>query len=200
MNQEFPQEGACDPDDANAREEPEKSVDSKVFEILVRQYHRRLIAYAISLASRDDVAQDLVQDAFLVAYVNLSKFDASKDFGAWMRGIIRMKYLEWKRSQKEAPLEEETLDAIAARHGTWDRALEEGQEDALSALRTCVGELVGVSRRTLELFYFERKSCTDIAEALGTSEAAIRKRLERIRQALGNCVQERLGLHKRWSL
>jgi DNA-directed RNA polymerase specialized sigma24 family protein len=44
------------------------AVDAKAFEILVRLHHRRLLAYALALTAREDVAEDLVQDAFLVAH------------------------------------------------------------------------------------------------------------------------------------
>src|SRR5438876_2266457 len=104
---------------------PERSVnvDAKAFEILVRLHHRRLIAYALSLTRREDVAEDLVQDAFLVAYRDLAKFDPTRDFAAWVRGIVRMKYLEWTRSSRTQAIDGAVIDSIEERHRTWDRAV-----------------------------------------------------------------------------
>jgi len=73
------------------------ALDPKGFEALVREHHRRLLAYALALTRRIDVSEDLVQDALLVTHRDLAKFDATRDFGAWARGILRMKYLEWTR-------------------------------------------------------------------------------------------------------
>src|SRR5438093_10859900 len=112
-------------------------VDARAFEILVRLHHRRLIAYALSLTRRNDVAEDIVQEAFLVAYRDLSKFDPTRDFTAWVRGIVRMKYLEWTRSNRTQVLDGSLIDSIEEQHKSWDRAVEDGRADALTALRGC---------------------------------------------------------------
>ncbi len=96
-------------------------VDAKAFEILVRLHHRRLLAYALSLTGREDVAEDLVQDAFLVAHRDLARFDATRDFGAWVRGIVRMKYLEWARRCRTQPVDGALLDSIEERHRACER-------------------------------------------------------------------------------
>ena len=98
-----------------------KALEPKGFEALVREHHRRLLAYALALTRKNDVAEDLVQDALLVVHRDLTRFDASRDFGAWVRGIIRMKYLEWTRSQRTERLSESQLEELDARHREWDR-------------------------------------------------------------------------------
>ncbi|RPH35917.1 MAG: hypothetical protein EHM91_16645, partial [Planctomycetota bacterium] len=75
-------------------------MDAGGFESQVRLHHRRLLAYALALTRRLDASEDLVQDALLIAHRDLAKYDASRDFGAWLRGIVRMKYLEWTRSHR----------------------------------------------------------------------------------------------------
>ena len=73
-------------------------MDAGGFEELVRLHHRRLLAYALALTRSPHAAEDLVQDALLIAHRDLAKFDSTRDFGAWVRGIVRMKYLEWTRA------------------------------------------------------------------------------------------------------
>ena len=104
-----------------------KALAPKGFEALVREHHRRLLAYAVALAHRTDVAEDLVQDALLVAHRDLGRYDAARDFGAWVRGIIRMKYFEWTRSHRTTRMSEAQIEAIEAEHREWDRAAEEGR-------------------------------------------------------------------------
>jgi RNA polymerase sigma factor (sigma-70 family) len=167
-------------------------VDAKAFEILVRLHHRRLIAFALALTGREDVAEDLVQDAFLVAHRDLSKFDASRDFAAWVRGIVRMKYLEWTRSTRVQAVDGAVLEGLEERHRSWDRAVEEGREDALTALRGCVGLLSAHLGDTIALFYTEKRACAEIAERLGVAEAVVRKRLQRARESLAECLKGKL--------
>ena len=170
-----------------------KALEPNGFETLVREHHRRLLAYALALTRRNDVAEDLAQDALLIAHRDLAKFDAARDFGAWVRGILRMKYLEWTRSQRLEHLSEAQLDALDARHREWDRAADEGHGDALAALRLCREELGNHIADTLDLFYTEHLSCADIAARLNVSEVVVRKRLQRAREVLGDCLRKRLG-------
>src|SRR5688572_23598778 len=141
-------------------------MDAAGFESHVRLHHRRLVAYALALTRRLDAAEDLVQDALLIAHRDLAKYDASRDFGAWLRGIVRMKYLEWTRSHRTEQLDAVVLDAIDHQHQAWDRAAEEGREDAADAVRTCMGKLPPHLGETLERFYRAEESCTAIAGRL----------------------------------
>lgn len=168
-------------------------VDSRAFEILVRQHHRRMLGYALALLRQEEAAEEMVQDAFVTAYRNLHKFDPARDFGAWVRGIIRMKHLEWLRRRRMGSLDEALLDSVDDRHAAWDRAVEEGREDALAALRQCLGRLGGLLRRAVDLFYMERQSCAAVADRLGTTEPAVKKRLQRAREMLSECVRQRTG-------
>ena len=67
-----------------------KSGSSQVcFTELVREHHVPLRAFIRSLGVRPEWVDDLAQEAFLVAYQELSSFDADRDFGKWLRGIAR---------------------------------------------------------------------------------------------------------------
>lgn len=168
-------------------------MDAGGFETHVRLHHRRLIAYALALTRRIDAAEDLVQDALLIAHRDLAKFDSSRDFGAWVRGIVRMKYLEWTRSHRTEQLDVAVLDAIEHQHQAWDRAAEEGREDAAHAVRECMQKLAPHLGETLQLFYRADEPCTAIAGRLGISEVVVRKRLQRARESLADCLRRRLG-------
>ncbi len=174
------------------QEKPE--IREKAFEILARQHHRQLLAYALSLARDEDVAEDLAQDAFLEAYRCLSRFDPSRDFGRWVRGILRNKYLEWTRRKRLRVLPPEVMQGLDEQHQAWDRSWESGRGDALSALRHCLTLLKEKASKIVDLFYFKRHDCATIAVRLDSTEDAIKKRLERIRCALAECIRRRLAV------
>ncbi|MBI3857171.1 MAG: sigma-70 family RNA polymerase sigma factor [Planctomycetes bacterium] len=158
----------------------------------MRLQHRRLLAYALALTRKTDAAEDLVQDALLIAHRDLAKYDPARDFGAWVRGIVRMKYLEWTRAHRAERLDAAVLEALDHQHQAWDRAAEDGREDAAVAVRECIAKLGEPLGGTLELFYREQESCSAIAERLGTTEAVVRKRLQRARESLAECLRRRL--------
>lgn len=168
---------------------------SKAFEILIRQHHRRLLAYAYSITGGNDAARDLVQDAFVVAWSNLEKFDVTKDFGRWMRGIVRNKVREWARSQKLIGMDDEMLEVIEAQHRSWDEQEAESEVDLFSILDQCIRKLPDLLGKAVDLFYLQRLSGAQVAEQLNADEAAVRKRLQRARLQLGECISQQAKTH-----
>jgi RNA polymerase sigma factor (sigma-70 family) len=163
------------------------------FESQVRLHHRRFLAYALALTRSVDAAEDLVQDALLIAHRDLAKYDSSRDFGAWVRGIVRMKYLEWTRAHRSERIDGAVLDAIERQHQAWDHAAEDGREDAVTAVRDCLRKIGPHLGETLDLFYRAEEPCTAIAGRLGITEVVVRKRLQRARESLAECIRRRLA-------
>src|SRR5262245_38412066 len=168
-------------------------MDAGGFAAHVRLHHRRLLAYALALTRKLDAAEDLVQDALLIAHRDLAKYDPTRDFGAWVRGIVRFKYLEWTRAHRTEQLDAAVLDAIDHQHQAWDRAADEGREDAATAVRECLKKLGPHLGETLDLFYRAQEPCTTIAGRLGTTEVVVRKRLQRARESLAEWIRRRLA-------
>ena len=162
------------------------------FEVLVRQHHRRLLAYATSITGSEEAAQDVVQDAFVAAFEKLAQFDASKDFGAWMRGIVRNKCRQWARSRRDVAVEDEVLEVLETQHRLWDAHQTESDEALFSALSRCLKKLPGLLGQAVDLFYMRRLSGAEIAARVGADEAAVRKRLQRARTQLGDCINASL--------
>ncbi len=171
---------------------PLATASSKSFEILVRQHHRRLLAYALSILGDEHAARDVVQDAFVTAYQTLDKFDASKDFGAWVRGILRNKCHEWRRTRNFVAVDEELLEVIDHQHREWDELEAETGGKVMAALQTCLPKLSNPLSQVVNLFYMNRLSGKDVASEIGEEEATVRKRLQRARKQLGECITRTL--------
>jgi RNA polymerase sigma-70 factor (ECF subfamily) len=163
----------------------------KAFEILVSEHHRSILSYALSLAKRPEVAEDLAQESFITAFQKIETFDTTQDFPRWVRGIVRNKYRDWVRSHGEVCLAEEVLEAIDGRFDAWEAARRESGEDLTSLLRGCLAELAESMRQVVELFYFQDRTCLHIAEVTGVNVVTVKKRLQRGRDALGECIERR---------
>ena len=175
------------------QESPPASSGTKAFEILVRRHHRRLLAYAISVLDDENTARDVVQDSFVVAHRRLDEFDTSRDFAAWMRGIVRNRCREVQRqSSRMVLLEGGTLDAIEQQHQDWDNAEAEHDACVLSALHDCLGKLPETLHQAVNLFYLQKRSGAEVADQVGIEEATVRKRLQRARQNLSDCITKTL--------
>lgn len=181
------------------RTEPEPTAPSpssppdgrKSFSILIRQHHRELLVYARALTADHDAAQDIVQEAFVTAYQKLDTFDVSRDFGAWVRGIVRNHYRVWRRRQKRAPLTEAEVEAVETDIAAWQAARIRGSQSVFDVLEHCLENLPQTLRAAVDSFYFQDAAGSDAAEALGISDASLRKRLERARGQLHECVSRK---------
>lgn len=170
--------------------------DRHAFGILVREHHRGLLAYARAMAGDGATAADLVQDSFVVAWKNLGRFDVTRDFGSWMRGIVRNKWREHlRRHAREVDVDDETLESWEARFATWDEGRRSGAGDLFESLEDCLGRLPDAMRETVRRFYYQEESGDSIASALGIDASAIRKRLQRAREALRDCLDQKIPSH-----
>jgi RNA polymerase sigma-70 factor (ECF subfamily) len=170
--------------------------DRQAFAALARDHHRSLLIYARALARNEATAADLVQDAFIAAWRNLGRFDVTRDFGAWLRGIIRNKWREHlRRHAREVDVDEATLEAWESRFSHWDTMRSTGDADLLDTLDDCLKHLPDSMSEVVSRYYYREEPGERIATALGIDIATFRKRLQRARQALRACLDRKLPSH-----
>lgn len=163
------------------------------FEALVREHHRGLLAFARSLVADAGEAEDLVQEAFVVAWRKLDRFESGRDFGSWLRGILRFEYRRWARKRRDVPVDDEVLDLIDELHAGIEENLDD-RNAVFELVRQCVAALPESLRETVKQVYATGLSCPEIAEAQGASETSIRKRLQRGREKVAACLQSKSNL------
>jgi len=177
----------------NLQDSPPVTSGAKAFEILVRRHHRRLLAYAISIVADENSARDVVQNAFVVAHRRLADFDTSKDFAAWMRGIVRNECHAARREENRLVLvESRTLESVEQQHQTWDSSEAEHNHCVLRVMHGCLSRLPEGLHQAVNLFYMQKLSGAEVARRAGAEEATIRKRLQRARQTLRDCITQTL--------
>ena len=74
--------GAVDPGEADLLAKAQGG-NLFAFEEIVKRYQRRVYGTAMRILRRHDLADDVVQDAFLRAYQSLARFDRQRPFGPW---------------------------------------------------------------------------------------------------------------------
>jgi len=161
------------------------------FSTLMRAHHRELLVFAGAATRNREAAQDIVQDAFVSAWRKFDEFDESRDFGAWMRGIVRNKTKDWFRAQVRQPsrpgLDESDLGALESEIASWQTSRESGTA-IYEIVEGCIARLPANFRDAVRQFYFEKESGDEAASALAISPANLRKRLERARALLHECI------------
>ena len=167
--------------------------DRAAFGELVSLYQARLRAFVARYVSRPDEVFDIVQDGFIDAMEHLDRFDASKEFGPWLRAICRNRMLNHFRSNKVRQNAASALvdQALQETWGAMEDDLEEGAE-RVAALRKCVDRLEKSQRELIELRYRREVPLAELARKLGRSAAALSMSLFRLRAALEKCMDRGL--------
>jgi RNA polymerase sigma-70 factor len=172
---------------------PSLLADRKAFSILIRQHHRELLVYARALTGNHEAAQDIVQDSFVTAYRKIDDFDLTRDFGAWMRGFVRNKHREWRRKENRQPLPSDNIENLDRTVATWQENRVAGESSVFEVLETCLGKLPDPLNTAVDSFYLHSQPGANAAGDLEITEASLRKRLQRARAQLRDCLSKNLA-------
>jgi RNA polymerase sigma-70 factor (ECF subfamily) len=153
------------------------------FEEIVKRYQRRVYAVAFRIVRRHDLADDVVQEAFIRAYESLGRFDTGRPFAPWIATIAANLALNHVRSPRfrEEPLPEAHAEAPHPAPSPLGGLLE-GEADA--QLKAAMDRLPPEQRAVLVLRVVEDLSYKEIAESLGLSLGTVMSRLARAREKL----------------
>jgi RNA polymerase sigma-70 factor (ECF subfamily) len=162
------------------------------FEEIVRRHQRRVYGVAFRIVRRHDVADDVVQEAFIRAHQSLGSFELGRPFGPWIATIAANLALNHVRSPRfrEEGLPE-THESVPAATPTPLEGVLDREADA--QLRAALEGLPPEQRAVFVLRVVEDLSYREIAESLGISMGTVMSRLARAREKLRAALGPYLG-------
>lgn len=172
------------------------NTDSKhLFEVLIRENADMLRIYLRSAVRDWSTVEDLFQETVLTAWQILDRFDRTRPFGPWLRGIAAKNILvHYRRLPSAMRLCNETmLEELDTRMTALHRQSGDTFDEKLDCLRRCLTELPEVLREAVEQRYVLLLSRQEMADRLSISDEAVKKRLQRARTNLLDCVLRRLS-------
>jgi RNA polymerase sigma-70 factor (ECF subfamily) len=151
------------------------------FDEIVKRYQRRVYATAVRIVRRHDVADDVVQEAFLRAHQALGRFDLARPFGPWICRIAANLAVNHVRSPQARE------EALPEAHAS---VLE---TEARTELARALDGLSADQRAVFVLRVYEELSYKEIAESLEISMGTVMSRLSRARERLRVALTPYLG-------
>jgi RNA polymerase sigma-70 factor, ECF subfamily len=161
-------------------------------ERLLDEYESPLLSYADGMLRNAFDAQEVVQDAILRAHKALTKqYDearcAALQLRPWLYRTVRNLALNKRRGKRHS--HEEPLTA------THDRAAAGSQPEVeriqqAAQLRDAVARLPDATRELIVLRFVDELSYAEIANVVGTSEAALRGKVFRALKELRTLLEE----------
>lgn len=150
-----------------------------------------LRAFVLSMIRDREKSEDVFQDVALLLWENFERYDRSRPFGAWARGVAANRILKhWESVRRtQRSLSPEALQAVATAYDSQENEISLEQD----ALRDCLKTLPEKSRSLLVLRYEHSLKLEQIAARIGASFETASKTLSRIRIGLQRCIEQRLS-------
>lgn len=176
-----------------------KTGDQDAFSEIVYTFQDNVYNLCYRMLSEHTEAEDATQEAFIRAFMNLHRYDTARSFKTWLLSIASNHCIDRLRKRRMKYLSlDEPLPSSAALALSGD---EPGPEDMVikgergNEIQLLLSELRPDDRAAIILRYWYDYSYAEIAEAMNTTESAIKSRLFRARRTLGDKLDELRSSH-----
>ncbi|SRR6266496_2387268 len=164
--------------------------DAVAFEELVRQYDRAVLRLAIHLTGSLEDGQDIYQEAFLRAYINLTNFRFECSFYTWIYRIVTnlcLDHLRKKHSRMRdltttispGGEEEQLVERMPDHSATASPERSLAGRELRDRICRALGTLTPRERTVFELKHYHGLRLRTVAGMLNTTEGTIKNTLFR---------------------
>ena len=158
--------------------------DRDAFAALYRRHHAAVFRFARLMTGSGVVAEDIVQEVFLVIMRNAARYDDSRSaLSTYLYGVARHQTRRRLARDRRFVGLEEWADRRSA--GGSGIAAELERRDDLQRLRCAILSLPSRYREVVVLCDLHDLSYADAAATIGCALGTVRSRLHRARQLLG---------------
>jgi RNA polymerase sigma-70 factor, ECF subfamily len=152
--------------------------DQDAFAEIVYTFQDAVYNLCYRMLSNRGEAEDATQDTFLKAFMNLSRYDHDRSFKTWILSIASNHCIDLIRKPIPATLSLASDDPLP------EHAMEITERS--QQIQELLDQLDEEYRLAVVLRYWYDYSYVEIAEAMETTESAIKSRLFRARQMLAS--------------
>jgi RNA polymerase sigma-70 factor (ECF subfamily) len=167
------------------------------FEPLMRRYNQRLFRVARAIVRDDAEAEDVIQQAYVNAYLHLHQFADRARFSTWLTRIAIHEALG--RLRKAGRMQR--FDDVDGEESAMERVRSPGQDpeerayghELATLIEQAISKLPGTFRGVFMLRDVEGLSTQETAECLGLNEDTVKTRLHRARAQLRRELTTQVG-------
>ncbi len=165
--------------------------DQKALERLYELTAPKLFGLLLRILKREDLAQDVLQEAFLKIWKHAPDYNPGKSNPmTWMTSISRNSALDRLRRVKHEAVSnsEEYLDQLVDDGPAIEARMVQSEE--AKALRNCMEQLAENQRKSLQLAYFEGLTHAELAEKLKVPLGSVKTWIRRGMMSIKKCLKK----------
>lgn len=158
--------------------------EKHLYEILMRKYNQRMFRISMSIVNDGMEAEDVMQTAYLNAYLQLSGFKNRSGFGTWLTRILINESLLHKKKMRRR---QEILAGVEGENNHRETPLKTLMNKELKTiLEKAVSDLPEKYRLVFVMREIEEMSTSETMEILDLGESNVKIRLTRAKEMLRN--------------
>ena len=173
---------------------PDKRTNLEAFSLLVEEHQGAVRSFVTARIDDAFEAEDIAQEAFLIAFRKLGEVDQSRPIRPWLCAIAGNLVKNYRRKRRARPVggsSDVILDLLDAEVEVLDSSW---QASSLSEpLEYCLGKLGEAGRELIRLRYEEGLGISQIRSSLGGKHSTLTMKLHRIREQLRVCIEGQIS-------
>ncbi len=167
--------------------------DSTAFDTLFARHSDAIHAMLLKYSGNSDDVNDLMQEAFMKAYLKIGLYNPKYDFGAWIYTIARNTFVDFSRTRKSNALNPQNLspeidNTTQASAPTPEDYIINAQQRA--QIERYIAMLPEDYRQLFELRFLDEYSYDEIAEKLDMKLGTVKTRIFRVRNMMCQLITE----------
>ena len=156
--------------------------DIKSYELLYNRYSRAMYHTCLRIVMNAADAEDILQEAFMEAFVSLDKLKDAAAFGGWVKRIMINKSVNFVRRHRRNWLEMEDVELVdVPEEPVYD---ESEFREKVSAIMEAMGTLPEKYRMVINLHVFEQMNFEEIASVMDIPSSTVRVQYLRGKQKI----------------
>lgn len=163
-----------------------RSSNRDLYAELIERYQHKLLRYAENLVRDKDRAAQIVQDAFVKAFINLNGFDTRKKFSSWIYRIARNEAMNALQKYKREVSIPEGFDFKSDQ----DIEKEFEQKETAEQLEKCLDTMPVIYSEPLVLYYLDERSYEEISDILRIPMGTVATRMHRAKKLMKHLCQK----------
>lgn len=168
--------------------------DMAAFETLYSTYQKKALRLAYLITGNQNIAMDVVQEAFVECYLSIENLRETTYFTTWFYRIVtRTAWRCLKKEKRFIPVEgiEELLDANESYGDPYK------QSDLSEFMISQINKMSYKKRTTLILYYYNELSIKEIAKVMGCFEGTVKSRLNGGRRELKKYLEDTYAIESK---
>jgi RNA polymerase sigma-70 factor (ECF subfamily) len=170
--------------------------DSRAFEPLFMRHKDIIYTMLVKRSCNPDDVDDMLQEAFMKAFVNINRYNPDYDFGAWICTIAKNTFVDFNRSRRSKALNPDNNLPLDSRHTNSAQATAPTPEESIinaqqrAQIERYIATLPEDYSQLFIMRFVEEYTYEEIAETLQMKLGTVKTRIFRVRAMMCKLITD----------